>query len=78
MSAVCGALSLVLTQVVRVRGDSLRPINVCNCGYRYGMEAMLNAGGVDVKVSTDGVWNKICLAFPILGSNVRASYMFAE
>lgn len=42
------------------------------------MEAMLNVGDVDVKVSTDGVWDKICLAFPILGSNVRASYMFAE
>jgi hypothetical protein len=44
----------------------------------YDMEAMLNAGGVDVKVSTDGVWDKICLAFPILGSNVRVSYIFAE
>jgi hypothetical protein len=44
----------------------------------YDMEAMLNTGGVDVKVSSDGVWDKICLAFPILGSNVRASYMLAE
>ena len=54
----------------------MRPINVSNCGYRHDMEAMLNVESV-IKVSTDGVWDKICMAFPILGSNVR-TYMFAE
>jgi hypothetical protein len=42
------------------------------------MEAMLNDRVVDINMSTGGAWDKICLAFPILGSNVRAFYMFAE
>lgn len=30
------------------------------------------------KMSTDGVWEKICLAFPILVNNVGVVYMVAE
>jgi hypothetical protein len=41
------------------------------------MEAMLNERILDASVS-NGVWDKICLVFPILSSNVRVFYMSAE
>ena len=50
----------------------------CACGGICVMEAMLNAGVLDANVSTGSVWDKLCLAFPILASNVRACYMSGE
>jgi hypothetical protein len=44
------------------------------CG-RSTMEAMLNVGEYGVDVSRKGVWDKICLAYPVLASNVGVIYM---
>jgi hypothetical protein len=42
------------------------------------MEAMLNVGQLGANMSRDGVWDKICLAFPVLASNVGSIYMSVE
>jgi len=45
---------------------------------KFIMEAMLNSQSIDVNMSTSGVWNKICLAFPVLASKVSTTYMLTE
>jgi hypothetical protein len=42
------------------------------------MEATLNVGELGISISKDGVWDKICLAYPVLTSNVGAIYMSIE
>lgn len=45
------------------------------------MEATLNVlstGDLGISTSTDGVWDKVCLAYPLLTSNVGAIYMSVE
>jgi hypothetical protein len=42
------------------------------------MEPMLNLNGLDTNIFTDGVWEKICLAFPVLANNVGVVYILAE
>jgi hypothetical protein len=42
---------------------------------RSTMEAMLNGPELSVDVSRNGVWDKICLAYPVLASNVGIIYL---
>lgn len=48
---------------------------------RFTMEAtlnVLNIGDLGISISTDGIWDKICLAYPLLTSNVGAIYISIE
>lgn len=39
---------------------------------------MSNVGGLGNNISRDGIWDKICLAYPVLTSNVGAIYMYVH
>jgi hypothetical protein len=48
---------------------------------RFTMEAMLSVpdvGELGVSKSRGGIWDNICLAYPVLTSNVGAIYMAIE
>jgi hypothetical protein len=42
---------------------------------RSTMEAMLNLGELGVDVSGNGVWDKMCLAYPVLATKVGVIYL---